>query len=207
MLGAALSFALLETLPVNFWYPAFGMLLLMNGLAAGVFAAPNRAGVMNSLPRSHRGVGSGMNSTFQNSGQVLSIGIFFTLMIIGLSETLPGELFTGLLAHGVPAAAARRAADLPPVSTLFAAFLGYNPMEHLLGAHTIASLPASTRALLLDRQYFPSLISEAFKRGLQIVLDFAVVICLGAAGCSALRGGKFYYEDLEEPLPSEPIEP
>src|ERR1700749_2773609 len=102
MLAAAAAFAALELLPINFSYPAFAALLLMNGLAMGAFAAPNRAGVMNSLPRLRRGVGSGMNSTFQNSAQVLSIGVFFTLMIIGLSGTLPGALYHGLVTHGVP---------------------------------------------------------------------------------------------------------
>ncbi len=108
----------------------------------GAFAAPNRAGVMNSLPPQHRGVGSGMNSTFQNSAQVLSIGIFFTLMILGLSATLPRTLYHGLVSHGVPAAAAHKAAHLPPVSTLFAAFLGLSPIQHLIGAKVLAHLPA-----------------------------------------------------------------
>jgi MFS family permease len=102
MIAAAGSFALLELLPVNFSYWAFGLILLLNGLAMGAFAAPNRAGVMNSLPPQHRGVGSGMNTTFQNSGQVLSIGVFFTLMIVGLSAALPTALSRGLAAQGFP---------------------------------------------------------------------------------------------------------
>src|ERR1700678_2571716 len=140
MLAAAGAFVLLELLPINFSYPAFAGILLLNGLAMGAFSAPNRVGVMNSLPARHRGVGAGMNSTFQNSAQVLSIGIFFTLMILGLSGTLPGALLHGLQAHGVPTAAAHRAADLPPVSTLFAAFLGYSPVEHLVGAPVLDHL-------------------------------------------------------------------
>jgi len=195
MLAAALSFALLELLPVNFNYLAFGALLLMNGLAMGAFAAPNRAGVMNSLPPQRRGVGSGMNSTFQNSGQVLSIGIFFTLMIIGLSASLPANLFHGLVAQGVPAAAARQAADLPPVSTLFAAFLGYSPVQHLLGAHVLASLPPATQQTLLGHRFFPSLISSAFRSGLHAALDFAIIACLVAAGASWMRGGKYVYRE------------
>jgi MFS family permease len=197
MLAAALSFGLLELLPVNFPFPAFAALLLLNGLAMGAFAAPNRAGVMNSLPPQHRGVGAGMNSTFQNSAQVLSIGIFFTLMIVGLSGTLPSALFHGLTAHGVPPAAAHRAADLPPVSTLFAAFLGYSPVEHLLGAPVLAHLSAANRALLNGRSFFPSLISKPFESGLHAAFDFAVLACLVAAGASWLRGGKYVYS--EEP--------
>jgi MFS family permease len=203
MLAAALSFGLLELLPVNFAFPAFAALLLLNGLAMGAFAAPNRAGVMNSLPPQHRGVGAGMNSTFQNSAQVLSIGIFFTLMIVGLSGTLPSALFHGLTAHGVPPATARRAADLPPVSTLFAAFLGYSPVEHLVGAPVLAHLSAANRALLNGRSFFPSLISKPFESGLHAAFDFAVLACLVAAGASWLRGGKYVYsEEPGSPLPA-----
>jgi len=195
MLAAALSFGLLELLPVNFPYLAFAGLLLLNGLAMGAFAAPNRAGVMNSLPRQHRGVGSGMNSTFQNSAQVLSIGIFFTLMIIGLSASLPGSLFHGLVAHGVPRAAAQRAAALPPVTTLFSAFLGYSPLQHLVGSSVLAHLSGANRAVLGGRGFFPALISKPFENGLHAAFDFAVIACLVAAGCSWLRGGRYVYSE------------
>ncbi|MGA8369316.1 MAG: MFS transporter, partial [Acidimicrobiales bacterium] len=191
MLAAALSFGLLELLPVDFPYPAFALLLLMNGLAMGAFAAPNRAGVMNSLPPQHRGAGAGMNSTFQNSAQVLSIGIFFTLMIIGLASTLPAALSSGLIAHGVPAAAAERASHLPPVSTLFAAFLGYSPIQHLVGPHVLAHVTAAQRATLTGRTFFPNLIAAPFSDGLHAAFDFAIGACLIAAGASALRGGKY----------------
>jgi MFS family permease len=195
MLAAALTFGLLELLPVNFPFPAFALLLLCNGLAMGAFAAPNRAGVMNSLPAQHRGVGAGMNSTFQNSAQVLSIGVFFTLMIIGLSSTLPGALYHGLVSHGVPGSAARRASDLPPVTSLFAAFLGFSPVQHLLGAPVLAHLSATNRAVLNGRGFFPSLISKPFKSGLHAAFDFAVIACLIAAGASWLRGGKYIYSE------------
>ncbi len=203
MLAAAVSFGLLELLPVNFGYPVFASLLLLNGLSMGAFAAPNRAGVMNSLPPQHRGVGSGMNSTFQNSGQVLSIGVFFTLMIIGLSATLPSALYHGLLAHGVPAAAAHRAAGLPPVSTLFAAFLGYSPVSHLLGPGVLSHLPAAQQRLLNGRSFFPSLISQPFHHGLHEAFDFSIIACLVAAAASWLRGGRFVYHDPEEARTSD----
>ncbi|HEY6624037.1 MAG TPA: MFS transporter [Acidimicrobiales bacterium] len=204
MLAAALSFGLLELLPVDFAYPAFALLLLMNGLAMGAFAAPNRAGVMNSLPPQHRGAGGGMNSTFQNSAQVLSIGIFFTLMIIGLASTLPAALSSGLIAHGVPAAAAERASHLPPVSTLFAAFLGYSPIQHLVGPHVLAHVTAAQRATLTGRTFFPNLIAAPFSDGLHAAFDFAIGACLVAAGASALRGGKYVYT---EPAPAGQLEP
>jgi MFS family permease len=201
MLAAALTFGLLELLPVNFPYLAFAALLFCNGLAMGAFAAPNRAGVMNSLPRQHRGVGSGMNSTFQNSAQVLSIGVFFTLMIIGLSATLPGALFHGLIAHGVPKAAAQQAANLPPVTSLFSAFLGFSPVQHLLGSTVLSHLSHANQAALNGRGFFPSLISKPFRNGLHAAFDFAVIACLVAAGASWLRGGKYVYS---EPVGADP---
>jgi MFS family permease len=211
MLAAAGSFLLLELLPIDFSYAAFGPILLMNGLAMGAFAAPNRAGVMNSLPPEHRGVGSGMNSTFQNAAQVLSIGIFFTLMIVGLSSTLPTTLYHGLVAHGVPASVATRAAHLPPVSTLFAAFLGYSPVQHLVGPAVLAHLPANQVAALTGRSFFPALISAPFANGLHAAFDFSIGACLVAAGMSWLRGGKYHYQSETElieqaaPLASEPV--
>jgi MFS family permease len=195
MLAAALSFGLLELLPVNFPYLAFAALLILNGLAMGAFAAPNRAGVMNSLPPQHRGVGSGMNSTFQNSAQVLSIGVFFTLMIIGLSSTLPGALYHGLVGHGVARAVARQAAALPPVTSLFAAFLGYSPVQHLIGPAALAHLSEANRAALGGRGFFPSLISRPFENGLHAAFDFAIAASLVAAGASWLRGGKYVFTE------------
>ncbi len=138
-----------------------------------------------------------MNSTFQNTGQVLSIGVFFTLMIVGLSVTLPADLVRGLVDQGIPAVVAHRAAGLPPVSTLFASFLGYNPMEHLLGSQVIASLPESTQATILGREFFPTIISNAFRNGLHAACDAAVLFCLLAAGTSWMRGGKYVYVEPE----------
>jgi hypothetical protein len=154
---------------------------------------------MNSLPPQHRGAGSGMNSTFQNSAQVLSIGIFFTLMIVGLSSSLPAAMYHGLVAQGVPTGVADRVAHLPPVSTLFAAFLGYNPMQHLLGGTVLAHLPAGHRALITGRSFFPTLISVPFREGLHAAFDFAIVACLVAAAASWMRGGKYVYVEPESP--------
>ncbi len=190
MLGAALGFALLELLPVDFPYWLFAFLLFFTGLSMACFGSPNRAGVMNSLPAEHRGVGAGMNTTFMNSGQVLSIGIFFTLMIIGLSGTLPGSLYHGLTQHGVPPVAALKISHLSPVSTLFASLLGYNPVAELLGPHMLSTLPHAQQAALTSRQFFPSLISAPFKSGLHAALDFAILASLAAAGASWTRGGK-----------------
>jgi MFS family permease len=197
MLGAALSFLLLLLLPVNFSYVELALILLFNGLAMGAFASPNRAGVMNSLPPEHRGVGGGMQATFQNSAQVLSIGVFFTLMILGLSSTLSVDLTHGLLAHGVSPSVATRVGHLPPVSVLFAAFLGYNPIQSLVGSHVMSHLSPSNQAVLTGHSYFPKLISPAFHSGLTEAFVFAIVACLVAAAASWSRGKQGRREGLE----------
>ena len=173
-------------------------MLFLTGLTMASFGSPNRAGVMNSLPPQHRGAGSGMNTTFQNSAQVLSIGIFFTLMIVGLMSSLPQNLLHGLVAHGVPADVADRVAHLSPVSTLFAAFLGYDPVQHLIGAHALSQLPLAQQHALTGRRFFPGLISAPFRAGLHAALDFAIVASLLAAGASWLRGGRYVYSDEED---------
>ncbi len=190
MIGTALSFFLLTLLPIDFPYPAFAAILLLSGVSMGMFVSPNRAAVMNSLPTSDRGAGGGMNQTFQNSAQVLSIGIFFTLMILGLSTTLPHTMLSGLLAHGVPRADARRAANLPPVSILFAAFLGYNPIQNLVPHSVLAHVSASQHHLLVGRSFFPHLISPPFETGLHEAFLFAIIACLIAAVASWSRGGR-----------------
>jgi MFS family permease len=197
MLLAALTFGLLEVLPVNFSYPLFAVLLLMNGIANGLFASPNRAAIMNSLPADQRGQGSGMSTTTQNSAMVLSIGIFFTLIITGLAARLPVTLARGLIAQGVPAAAAAKVAALPPTATVFGAFLGYNPIASLLGpTGVLARLPHAKVAYLTGRSFFPNLISGPFSNGLHEAFDFAVVAMLIAAAASWLRG--------KHPAPTDP---
>jgi MFS family permease len=199
MLGAALSFALLMLLPTDFNYWVFAVILFLNGASMGLFASPNRAAVMNSLPAADRGAGGGMNQTFQNSAQVLSIGIFFTLLIIGLASSLPAAMSSGLHAHGVSAGIAHRVGQTPPISILFAAFLGYNPIQHLVGAQALQALPAHAHALLTGAAFFPHLISAPFRDGLHTAFAFAIVACLVAAAASFLRGGQYHHAD--EPAP------
>ena len=200
MIGVAICLALLESLPINFNYTAFAVLLFFTGLTMASFGSPNRAGVMNSLPPQHRGAGSGMNTTFQNSAQVISIGVFFTLIIVGLSGTLPHNVSAGLLAHGVPRDVAERASHLPPISTLFAAFLGYDPVQHLIGPGAVAHLSAAQQAALARRSFFPGLISQPFRAGLHAAFDFAIAMSLVAAAASWTRGKRYVYSPaLEEP--------
>jgi MFS family permease len=192
MIVAALSFFLLERLPVNFSYPEFAAILLLNGIGMGLFASPNRAGIMNSLPPDKRGVGAGMSATFQNSAMVLSIGIFFSLIILGLAATLPVTMAHGLTAQGVPHAAAARVAALPPVSIMFAALLGYNPIKTLLGP-VLHQLPASHAAYLTGHSFFPNLISAPFEHGLTVAFAFAIAACLVAGLASLLRGKRYVH--------------
>jgi MFS family permease len=184
-LVTALSFALMLAIPVNFTYWVFALLLVINGIGSGMFASPNRAEIMNAVPADQRGVGAGMNATFMNASMVLSIGIFFSLMVIGLSHSLPPTMHDGLVAQGVPEQAAQTIAHLPPIAVLFAAFLGYNPMQQLLGPQ-LSKLPPDHASYLTGRSFFPHLITQPFHQGLVIAFLFAVVACVIAAIASML---------------------
>ena len=158
----ASSFIGLMLLPVNFPYWAFALLIALNGIGSGMFASPNSSSIMGSVPAGDRGAASGMRSTFQNSGTAVSIGVVFTLMIAGLSSTLPTTLTNGLTKLGVPSGVAHQIASLPPVSSLFASVLGVNPIQHLLEpTGVLAKLPAASQATLTGRQFFPSLLVRA----------------------------------------------
>jgi MFS family permease len=197
MLGAAGSFVLLELLPINFGYSWFALALLVMGLSMGMFVSPNRAAVMNSLPADQRGAGAGMMTTFQNAAQVLSIGVFFSVITLGLASSLPSHLYGGLVAQGVPATTAHQVAGLPPVGSLFASFLGYNPIQQLIPASVLAHLPAGHAAYLTGRSFFSSLVSPAFKTGLHYSFDFAIACSLIAALASLLRGGRYIHGQEE----------
>ncbi len=205
LLLVAVTFFLLQMLPVNFSYLIFGLLIFLNSVGMGLFIAPNQTGIMNSLPASQRGAGAGMAATFNSSAQVLSIGIFFTLMILGLSATLPATLYHGLVAQGVPVATAVRVSHLPAVGSLFAAFLGYNPAATLLGPHALHHMTPAQVNYITGRSFFPNLIAGPFGQGLKKAFDFAAVVCLLGAVASLLRGGKFHYTETgDEHLPIEP---
>jgi MFS family permease len=185
------SFIGLMLMPVDFPYWMFALLTLANGIGGGLFAAPNSASIMSSVPARHRGAASGMRSTYQNSGTALSIGVFFSLMIAGLASTLPRTLTHGLLRYGVPTAIAHRVGNLPPVSSLFAAVLGVNPVQHLLSATgVLTELPMASQRILTGRTFFPQLISQPFHHGLVVVLSVSAVLAAVAAVASVLRGGR-----------------
>ncbi len=191
--GVALSgtvFLLFNLLPMNFDYVWFATLVLLVGLALGLFHAPNTANVMNSLPADQRGAGAGMLNTFQNSAQVLSIGVFFTVITLGLAARLPSALDHGLVAQGVPAAQAHSIATLPPIGSLFAAFLGFNPIKQLLPSASAAHVSAAHYRFLTGRGFFPRLIAGPFGHGLHLAFFMAAAVCFLGAIFSALRGGQ-----------------
>jgi MFS family permease len=205
LLVSAAAFAGLLLLPVNFSYWAFALMIFFNGVGSGLFASPNTSAIMSSVPARYRGSASGMRSTFQNSGMSLSIGIFFSLMIAGLAATLPKTLSAGLRTHGVPAAVAAHIASLPPVSTLFASFLGYNPIGSLLQrAGVLHRLPKPDVATLTSKEYFPHLIAGPFHHGLAIAFGVAIGMSVLGAFVSLLRGSQFYYDAPDDALKPAP---
>ncbi len=201
MLVFALSFVGLMLLPVDFPYWAFAALITLNGIGVGMFSAPNSASIMSSVPARQRGAASGMRSTFQNTGTALSIGVFFSLMIAGLATSLPGQLLSGLQQEGVSHAVAQHVASLPPVSSMFAAVLGENPVAHLLGpTGALSSLSPAHQHVLTGTEFFPRLISSAFHHGLIVVFSVATGLSVLAAAASLLRGGRYVHV---EPSASE----
>ena len=178
-------------LPIDFSYAAFALLIFLNGVGSGMFAAPNTSGIMSSVPADQRGAASGMRATFQNAGMSLSIGVFFSLLIVGLHSRLPKLLHAGLVSHGVPAHVAAHVAGLPPVSSVFAAFLGFNPIATLLHpSGVLNSLPLHDVAVLISRAYFPHLIASAFEHGLVVVFTTGAVMAFASAAISMLRPKK-----------------
>ena len=205
LIGSGLALLGLQALPMNFPYPLFALLLLLVGLSLGLFAAPNTSAVMNSLPANQRGSGGGMLNTFQNSASVLSIGVFFTSITLGLASALPHALYGGLTAQGVPASAAQSISHLSPIGSLFAAFLGINPIHELLGAHLLTQ-PGVHGTYLTGRSFFPNLIAGPFGKGLRLAFSLAAVLCFIGAVFSWMRGSgqsevhHSFVEDAEEGL-------
>ena len=187
VIGAA-TFVLLMALPADFSYGTFALLLFANGLGSGLFVAPNSTQIMNAVPVNERGQASGVRATATNAGQVLSIGIFFSLMLLGLAASLPQAMEAGLIAQHVPADIARQVAATPPVASLFAAFLGYNPMGELIPASVLHALPAQSLAELTGHHFFPGLMAAPFKQGLLFAFSFSALLYLVAA-LASWRGG------------------
>lgn len=194
MLLMAVTFVALLLIPVNFAYWEFALLVFLNGVGGGIFTAPNTAAIMSSVPAAQRGAASGVRSTFFNAGSSLSIGIFFSLMVVGLAGTLPTALSSGLQQQGVSADVAQQVAELPPVGSLFAAFLGYNPMGELLAPFHTLQQPGVNAATLTGQSFFPQLITEPFHSGLVVVFGAAAVMMLLGAVASMFNPGTYATE-------------
>lgn len=196
----AVSFIALVMIPVNFDYWVFALLVFVNGLGGGIFTAPNTAAIMSSVPAAERGAASGVRATFFNAGSSLSIGIFFSLMIIGLANTLPGALSTGLQEQGVSATVAHEVANLPPVGSLFAAFLGYNPMAELLEPYHALQQPGVNSGVLTGQTFFPHLIIEPFHAGLVVVFVAAAAMMVVGMVASLFNPGRYADEETVDDL-------
>jgi len=208
MLVFAGSFIGLMLLPIDFPYGVFALIIAANGIGTGMFAAPNSSSIMSSVPARQRGVASGMRSTFQNTGTALSIGVFFSLMIAGLASSLPHTLTSGLQQHGVPHDVAQQVGALPPVSSLFAAVLGVNPLQHLLApSGVLSSLPIAAQQTITGREFFPNLISGPFHQGLVVVFAVAAALAVLAALASLLRGGRDAHPGTADVAPRPTTEP
>src|ERR1700758_170295 len=198
MLLMAVTFVALVLIPVDFNYWLFAVLVFLNGLGGGIFTAPNTAAIMSSVPAEERGAASGVRATFFNAGSSLSIGIFFTLMIIGLANSLPTTLSNGLQQQGVPASVAHDVAGLPPVGSLFAAFLGFNPIAELLAPSHALQQPGVNADVLTGKEFFPQLISGPFHAGLMVVFIAAAVMMLLGTFASLLNPGRYADEPSDE---------
>jgi len=207
MAALGVGFILMTLFPADFDYLPFGLVLFLIGSAFGVFASPNTAAIMNALPKEYRGVGSGMRSTFQNAGSPLSMGIFFSILIIVLGSRLPGAILGGLTSNGVPEPVAAQAANLPPTGALFASFLGYNPMETLIPPDALSQLPTGVSSNITGTHFFPTIIGGPFVAALDTVFWVSAGLVFMAALFSYLRGGRFVYEEMETALPVTPGEP
>ena len=191
MLLMAATFVALVMIPVNFDYRLFALLLFLNGVGGGIFTAPNTAAIMSSVPPAQRGAASGVRATFFNAGSSLSIGIFFSLMIVGLAHTMPSALNAGLQQQGVPAPVAEQVATMPPVGSLFAAFLGYNPMGELLAPSGVLGRPGVNAGVLTGETFFPDLITGPFHAGLVVVFGAAAVMMVIGAIASLFNPGRY----------------
>jgi MFS family permease len=175
------GFLALASMPANFSFLPFAVTLLLLGIGQGMFTSPNTAFVMSSVPPEYRGISSGMRATLLNVSFMFSLAVFFSLLILGVSSTLQSSLYNGLIAQNVSSATALQISKLPASSALFAALLGYNPIKSLLNQSVISSLDPANSKVVLGASFFPSLISDSFMQGMQIVMYMGAFMALLAA--------------------------
>jgi cytidylate kinase len=190
MVTQAVGFIGLTLLPANFSFVPFAVVLLVLGIGSGLFVAPNTTEIMNSVPPDARGAASGMRATFQNAASLVSIGVFFTIVIGGLAGSLPPALYVGLTQNGVPPDSANAIAHLPPTSALFGAFLGFNPIGVLLPSAVQQQLSPTDVGTLLSTSFFPNLVAVPFVDGLRVAFYVAAAMCAVGAAALALGGAR-----------------
>ena len=198
MVVAAAGFFLLNTLPADFSYFPFAMWIFVVGVGQGLFASPNTSAIMSAVPARYRGAASGMRATFMNAGTMLSMGIFFSMIIGSLAANLPFAMQHGLSQFALPHAMVVSLSHLPPMAVLFASLLGYNPLAHLIPTAVIAHLPAVQSRLMLSSRFFPTLIAHAFMKSLRVVFLFSAGLSLVAAVLSVFRGQRYIYDESED---------
>ncbi len=205
MVITACTFLALSLLPYDFSYPTFALIIFVMGLGGGMFAAPNTASIMNSVPPEDRGAASGMRATLQNTGQTVSLAIFFTVIITGLSSSLPAALSNAMASAGVPQLA-NSFTSISPTSALFSAFLGYNPMQSILALPQLSSvvtqIPQLTLTFLEGQTFFPNAIAPAFLSALDVSFYIGAALSIAAAVASLLRGKRYMYRAKEQGLPN-----
>ncbi|MEM0288016.1 MAG: MFS transporter [Nitrososphaerota archaeon] len=196
----AFAFVALSFLQYNFVYLPFAIILFFMGIGNGMFASPNTASLMNSVPPEHRGVASGMRATMQNTGQTISLAVFFVIIIGALTQNLPQVLSSALVTVGAPQLAPIFS-HISPTGALFAAFLGYNPMSSVLqqissmgDPQLVNSIPPSVINTLTSTTWFPNAIAPAFMSALKLSFYVGAALSVVAAIFSALRGNPFIYE-------------
>ncbi len=197
MVISAISFLILAVLPYNFSYWELGLTIFMMGIGGGMFGSPNTASIMNSVPPHERGVASGMMYTIVNTAFTASMAIFFTIVIVGITQQFPEAITTSLTSIGVSQLAPSMS-SIPPTGALFSAFLGYNPVEAMLSAlppALVATIPSSTLTTLTGTTWFPSTFAVAFMPSLQTSFFIGALLCAIAAVLSALRGERYIHEE------------
>ena len=195
MVITTLAFLVLASLPYNFQYFYFGLDLFMMGVGNGMFGSPNSASIMNSVPAQDRGVASGMMTTVMNTAFTASMAMFFTIVIVGITQRFPAEITSSLLAIGADKLAPIMS-NIPPTGALFSAFLGYNPVESILSnlpAGVVATIPAATKTTITGTTWFPSAFATAFMPSLKISFYIGAILCAFAAILSALRGETYIH--------------
>lgn len=190
MLITALAFVLLAIMPYNFNYIEFGSVLFLMGVGSGMFGSPNSSSIMNSVPPQNRGVASGMMQTLNNTAMTASMAIFFTILIVGITQRFPDAMASSLASIGA-SQLAPVFSNIPPTGALFAAFLGYNPVDALLTAlppQMVAQIPSTTISTLNGTTWFPTTFANAFLPSLKTSFLFGALLSVVAAILSAMRG-------------------